>query len=68
MIVKIAPIGERVVEYNTINGESVGAILQKLSIPLNGRQIVVDDEVKSSDYVPEEGDVIILANKAKAGK
>lgn len=69
MIVKIAPLGERVVEVSVESGTSIGQILDVADVELNGRSIRLNNnEADESTPVTSEGAVITLVNKMKGGK
>jgi hypothetical protein len=69
MIVKIAPLGERVVEVNVEVGTSIGTILDVAEIDVNGRSIRLNNnEVDEHQVVDAEGAIITLVNKMKGGK
>lgn len=68
MIVKVAPIGERVVEVNVEPGTPVGDILDIAGVDLNGRTISVNNSPANENTpVTAEGAIIALAGKMKAG-
>lgn len=69
MIVKIAPLGERVVEVNVEANTSIGEALEIAGIALNGRSIRLDNnEVDENTMITAEGSIITLVNKMKGGK
>lgn len=68
MIVKVAPIGERVVEVNVESGSTVAQILSIAAVEENGRTISVNNVPSTMDTnVTSEGAVILLAGKMKGG-
>ncbi len=69
MIVKIAPLGERVVEVNVDTGTSIEKILEIADIDINGRAIRLNNtEVDTNAVVDAEGAIVTLVNKMKGGK
>ena len=69
MIVKVAPIGERVQEVNVEANTTVGQALDIAEVDDNGRTITVNGQPASLDTViTQEGTVIALAGKMKGGK
>ena len=68
MLVKVAPMGEAVVEVNVESGLTVDEILEVAGIDDNGRSITVNNSPANLDTkVTCEGTIISLANKAKGG-
>ena len=68
MIVKIAPLGERVVEVNVEAGTSIGKVLEIAEIDVNGRSIRLNNnEVNESSVIDAEGAIVTLVNKMKGG-
>lgn len=68
MIVKIAPLGERVVEVNVENS-SVGQALEIAGVDVNGRSIRLNNvEVDEGTMITAEGSIITLVNKMKGGR
>ena len=68
MIVKIAPLGERVVEVNVEQGASVGIALEIAGVEVNGRSIRINNvEVGEDASITAEGSIITLVNKMKGG-
>ncbi len=68
MLVKVAPIGERVVEVNVEAGSTVGDILRIAGVVVNGRTISVNNTAAQCDTnVSLDGAIIALAGKMKAG-
>lgn len=68
MIVKVAPIGERVVEVNVESGSTVEQILDIAGVEINGRTVSVNNTpATESTQVTAEGAIIALAGKMKAG-
>lgn len=69
MIVKIAPLGEKVTEVNVEHGATVGSCLDIADIDVNGRAIRLNNvEVDESATIVAEGSVITLVNKMKGGR
>ena len=69
MIVKVAPMGEQVVEVNVESGSTVSQILDIATIDHNDRAITVNNNSATlSTSVTQEGSIISLANKMKGGK
>jgi len=68
MIVKIAPLGEKVVEVNVEVGTSIGEVLTIADIDVNGRSIRLNNtEVDENSVIDTEGGIITLVNKMKGG-
>ena len=62
MIVKVAPIGEKVIEVNVENGTTVENILSVADISHNERRITVNSvPAELSTAVAQEGAVIVFA-------
>lgn len=69
MIVKVAPLGERVVEVNVESSSSVAQILQTAGVVENGRSIAVNNTPAELETpVTQEGSIITLAQKMKGGR
>lgn len=69
MLVKVAPMGERVQEVNVEPGTKISDILRIAGVSVNGRSIRVDnEEATESTTVEAEEAVITLANKMKGGR
>ena len=69
MLVKVAPMGEQVVEVNVTTGSTVASILDVAQIDDNGRAISVNNAPSNLDTaVDQDNSVISLANKMKGGK
>lgn len=69
MLVKVAPMGEQVVEVNVAEGTTVQSVLDIAGIDHNDRAITVNNNSASlSTPVTEGNSVISLANKMKGGK
>lgn len=69
MLVKIAPLGERVVEVNVADGTSIGDALRVADICINGRSIRINNAEADEDTpIQAENSVITLASKMKGGK
>ena len=68
MLVKVAPIGERVVEVNAETNSTVGAILDIAGVVINGRTISVNNNsADENTQVTTENSIIALAGKMKGG-
>lgn len=68
MLVKIAPIGERVVEVNVEPGTLVSNAIDIAGIDINGRSILLNNQtVSESTPITAEGSIIALASKMKGG-
>lgn len=68
MIVKIAPLGERVVEVNIEEGQTVADALSIAGVNVNGRSIRLNNtEVEESGAITAENSIITLVNKMKGG-
>jgi len=68
MIVKVAPMGEQVVEVNVESGSTVSSILDTADVDHGDRAITVNNEpAQLTTTVSAEGAVISLANKSKGG-
>lgn len=69
MLVKIAPLGERVTEVNIASGTSVGEALRIAGVEINGRTITVNDSDASlMTPIQQDGAVVALINKMKGGR
>ena len=69
MIVKVAPLGEKVTEVNVNEGTSIASILSIAGVELNGRSIRVGGNVMQADEgIDTEGSIITLAMQMKGGK
>jgi hypothetical protein len=72
MIVKVAPMGERVVEVTVEDGTTVGEILEIARVIHNERSIRVNNVDADLDTIvhnhTSEATIITLANKSKGGK
>jgi hypothetical protein len=69
MIVKIAPLGERVVEVNVEAGTTIDQILKIAEIDINGRSVRLNNvEVGVDTPIEAEGAIITLVNKMKGGR
>jgi putative ubiquitin-RnfH superfamily antitoxin RatB of RatAB toxin-antitoxin module len=69
MIVKIAPLGERVVEVNVESGTTIGEALEIAGVNLNGRDVRINNAEATLDTTIEVEDAVItLANKMKGGR
>ncbi len=68
MLVKVAPMGEQVVEVNVESGSTVDQILNVAEVDENGRSITVNNTPADlTTTVTAENAVISLANKSKGG-
>ena len=67
-IIKVAPIGERVVEVNVADNTSVCEILRIAGVMCNDRTIAVNNSPATFDTLVSGDAVITLANKMKGGK
>mgnify|MGYP001594045899 CR=1 FL=1 len=69
MIVKVAPIGEKVTEISVDSGSTVAQILAIAEVSENGRTISVNNVSATMDTaVTAENAVITLAGKMKGGQ
>jgi hypothetical protein len=69
MLIKIAPLGERVVEVNVEEGSTVAAALQIAGVQVNGRSIRIgDSEVSENDTIDAGTTIITLVSKMKGGR
>ena len=69
MIVKIAPLGERVVEVNVDVNTSVAQALEIAEVDVNGRSIRLNNiEVEGNAMITAEDSIITLVNKMKGGR
>ena len=69
MLVKVAPIGERVVEVNVESGSTVQSILDIAGVDVNGRRITVNSQpAEESTLVSTENAIIALAGAMKGGR
>jgi hypothetical protein len=69
MIVKIAPLGERVVEVNVEADTTIDQILKIAEIDINGRSVRLNNvEVGVDTPIEAEGAIITLVNKMKGGR
>ncbi len=69
MLVKVAPMGEQVVEVNVEVNSTVEQILETADIDDNGRSITVNNVPATLEtQVQNDGAIISLANKMKGGK
>ena len=67
--VKVAPIGERVVEVTVESGSTVSQILAIADVEVNGRQITVNNtNADENTQVSNANAVIVLAGKMKGGR
>lgn len=68
MIVKIAPLGERVVEVNVEVGTTTGTALDIANVDENGRDVRLNNSEANLDSpITNEGSVITLAQRMKGG-
>jgi hypothetical protein len=69
MLVKIAPLGERVIEVNVLDGTTIGKALEIGNININGRDIRINNaEADENTPIEVEGSIIILTQRMKGGK
>ena len=69
MLVKVAPVGERVVEVNTVNGETIADVLAIAGVEINGRRILLDNkDADETTKITRDGSVVVLAQKMKGGR
>ena len=69
MIVKVAPLGERVQEVNVVSGSTVEQILAIADVLDNERSIAVNNAPATLDTpVTVEGAIITLAQAMKGGR
>lgn len=68
MIVKIAPLGERVVEVNVETNTTIGDALDVADVMANGRDIRLNNTEATEDtMLTTEGSIITLAQRMKGG-
>ena len=68
IIVKVAPLGERVIEVAVASGATVQQVLDIADVKLNGRDITVNDAAASLTTAVTANDTIIaLITKMKGG-
>lgn len=67
VMVKVAPMGEVVVEVNVEQGTTVQQVLDIAGVEENGRAITVNNVPATGNTVITEGAVVSLANKMKGG-
>jgi len=68
IIVKVAPIGERVIEVSCASGATVEQILDIADVSLNGRSITVNDAAAQlSTPVTAQNAIVALITKMKGG-
>jgi hypothetical protein len=69
MLVKVAPLGERVIEVNVEEGTTVIDILRIAGVAVNDRAIMVENaDANLNTSVTEDGAVVTLAKKMKGGR
>ena len=69
MLIKIAPLGERVIEVNVENGTHIGEALRVADISVNGRTIRINNAEADEDTpIEAENSIITLATKMKGGR
>jgi hypothetical protein len=69
MVVKVAPLGERVVEVNVEVNTTIGQALSIAGVVVNERSIRLNNnEADEHTPITAEGSIITLANKMKGGK
>ena len=68
MLVKVAPIGERVTEVNVEAGSTVGNAISIAGVDVNGRNILLNNATADSNTaITTEGSIIALAGQMKGG-
>jgi len=68
MLVKVAPLGERVVEVNVASGTSLGEVLRIADVSPNGRTIRLNGgSADTGSVLTEEENVVTLATAMKGG-
>jgi hypothetical protein len=69
MIVKIAPLGEIVVDVNVETGTSIASALEIADVDINGRAIRLNNaDAEESTPITAENSIITLVNKMKGGR
>lgn len=70
MLVKVAPMGEKVVEVSLEDNTTIGDAIRMSGVLVNGRTIMLNNQpVDESTVIPNCNDnVISLANKMKGGR
>jgi len=69
MFVKVAPIGEAIVEVNLNGGRTVADALAIAKVLVNGRKILLNNkEVDETAEIKKENSIIVLTQKMKGGK
>jgi hypothetical protein len=69
MIIKVAPLGERVSEISVATNTTVQEALRIAHVELNGRTITVNDsDATLSTPLTQDGSIIALVNKMKGGR
>ena len=69
MLVKIAPLGEKVTEVSVNDTTTVGDALAIANVDVNGRSIRLNNiKADESTVISTENSVITLALKMKGGK
>ncbi len=68
IIVKVAPLGERVVEVMVASGATVEQVLTAADIELNGREVRVNEVAATlSTPVNSTNAIVALVSKMKGG-
>ena len=69
MLVKVAPLGERVVEVNVEMNTSVGEAIRVSAVSINNRSIRLNNvEADEDTLIIAENSIITLAPSMKGGK
>ena len=69
MLVKVAPIGERVTEVNVEAGSKVGDAIAIAGVDINGRNILLNNAQATVDSpITQENSIIALAGQMKGGR
>lgn len=69
MIIKIAPLGERVTEVSIASGTTVEEALRIAGVSLNGRSITVNDsDATLTTQLTADGTIVALISKMKGGR
>jgi len=68
VMVKVAPMGEVVVEVNVEAGTTIEQVLELAGVSEDGRSITLNNVPATGNTSVQEGGVISLANKMKGGR
>ena len=69
IIVKVAPLGERVTEVSLAAGSTVKQALEIAGVELNGRSILLNNAgADESTTITTNNSIIALVTKAKGGR